>query len=192
MRVFGLKSNRFCLWKGVVNILISIYVWFSWLRMCVVCILMVVVFLTYSICIIVAICWSFNHLKGFRRMFSSFIEIFCANSQQYHYQLYCYRDLLLSWLIFFVVRSQCFCFCFCLVISCFEIGVTIYIDPFFNLDFFTSYILIFHIIINPFMECKHDNVTYILCILSQTLLSDWQRPMIKWSNFCPCVLKFIK
>ncbi len=31
-------------------------------------------FLTYNICIVVAICWSFNHLQGFRRKISSLID----------------------------------------------------------------------------------------------------------------------
>jgi hypothetical protein len=83
-------------------------------------------------------------------------------------------------------------FCLFLVISCFEIGVTIYIDHFLNLVLLTSCIAIFHTIISPFMEPQHDSVTYMLCILSRTLSSDWQRPMIKWSNVCPCILKFIK
>jgi hypothetical protein len=37
------------------------------------------------------------------------------------------------------------------------------------------------------MECKCDNVTYMLCMLSWTLLSGWQR---SWSNVC--ALKSIK
>jgi hypothetical protein len=47
-------------------------------------------------------------------------------------------------------------------------------------------------IINSFMECKHDNVTYMLCIFNCTLLGGWQRSMIKWSNAYPYALKSVK
>jgi hypothetical protein len=70
--VFQLRSNGCYLWKCVVNIWISIYVRFL-LHICVVSILMVVVFKYITFCIVVTICWSFNHPKGFKKMFSSFI-----------------------------------------------------------------------------------------------------------------------
>ncbi len=45
---------------------------------------------------------------------------------------------------------------------------------------------------NSFMECKHDNVTYMSCIFNGTLLRGWQKSMITWSNACPYALKSVK
>ncbi len=38
-------------------------------------------FLTYNICIVATICWSFNHLQGFRIIFSSFIDNWKSSCQ---------------------------------------------------------------------------------------------------------------
>ncbi len=55
-----------------------------------------------------------------------------------------------------------------------------------------SHIIIHRKIMNSFMECKRDNVTYMLCIFNCTLLGGWQRSMIKCSNACPYALKSMK
>jgi hypothetical protein len=47
-------------------------------------------------------------------------------------------------------------------------------------------------IMNPSMGCKHDNVTDMLSMLIGTPLDDYFKSMIKWSNVCPKVLKFIR
>ncbi len=47
-------------------------------------------------------------------------------------------------------------------------------------------------ITSPSIERRCDNVTYMLCIFSGMLLGGWCKSMIKWSNVCPCVLKFVK
>jgi hypothetical protein len=47
-------------------------------------------------------------------------------------------------------------------------------------------------ITNPSIEHRCDNVTYILCIFSGTLLGRLHRSMIKWSNVCPSILKFVR
>jgi hypothetical protein len=44
----------------------------------------------------------------------------------------------------------------------------------------------------PYMECRCDNITYVFCILNDTLLASWQRSMIKLSNVCPYALKSTK
>jgi len=45
---------------------------------------------------------------------------------------------------------------------------------------------------NPSMDCKCDKVMSMLCIFKRALLGGYQRFMIKLSNVCPCVLKFLK
>jgi hypothetical protein len=45
---------------------------------------------------------------------------------------------------------------------------------------------------NPSKEHKHDNVTYMLCILSWILSGGWQRSMIKCSKVCPWASKSVK
>jgi hypothetical protein len=42
---------------------------------------------------------------------------------------------------------------------------------------------------NPYMEGRSNNITYMFCILNDTLSTSWQRSMIKLSNVCPCALK---
>jgi hypothetical protein len=45
---------------------------------------------------------------------------------------------------------------------------------------------------SPYMECRYDNITYVFCILNDTLLASWQRSMIKLSNVYPYALKSMK
>jgi hypothetical protein len=45
---------------------------------------------------------------------------------------------------------------------------------------------------NPSMDCKHDKVTYMLCIFKCTLLDGCRRSIINLSNVCPCALKSIR
>jgi len=52
----------------------------------------------------------------------------------------------------------------------FTIGVIIFNDHFKKLTLCMFCIVIFCKIMNLFKERKHDNVTYMLCILSYTLL----------------------
>jgi len=42
------------------------------------------------------------------------------------------------------------------------------------------------------MERKFYNITYMFCILNDTLSTSWQKPMIKLSNVYPCVLKSMR
>jgi hypothetical protein len=65
------------------------------------------------------------------------------------------------------------CLYFSFVMSCFEVGVTICIDLFLNSILLMFCIMISCEIINPFIEHRCDNGTYMLCILSQTLSSGW-------------------
>jgi hypothetical protein len=53
-----------------------------------------------------------------------------------------------------------------------------------------SWIIILHRIMNPYMDCRHDKVTYMLCIFKCMLSNGCQRSIIKLSNVCPCALKF--
>jgi hypothetical protein len=55
-----------------------------------------------------------------------------------------------------------------------------------------SWIIIFHKNMNPSMDCKHDKVTYMLCIFKCTLLDGCRRSIINLSNVCPCALKSIR
>jgi len=52
--------------------------------------------------------------------------------------------------------------------------------------------MIFCKIMSPSKEHKHDNVTYMLCILSWILSNGWQRSMIKCSKVCPWALNSVK
>ncbi len=54
---------------------------------------------------------------------------------------------------------------FFLVISCFEEGVTIFINHFLNSNLLMTFIVRSCRIISPSMECKRDNVMYMLCTL---------------------------
>jgi len=45
---------------------------------------------------------------------------------------------------------------------------------------------------SPYMERKFYNITYMFCILNDTLSTSWQKPMIKLSNVYPCVLKSMR
>jgi hypothetical protein len=45
---------------------------------------------------------------------------------------------------------------------------------------------------SPYMERKFDNITYMFCILNDTLSTSWQKPMIKLSNVYPCALKSMR
>jgi hypothetical protein len=73
-------------------------------------------------------------------------------------------------------------------ILCFEIGSNISRNPFLNLILHMSWIVIFHKIMSPSMDRRHNKVTYMLCIFKCTLSSGCRRFMIKLSNVCPCVL----
>jgi len=74
------------------------------------------------------------------------------------------------------------------VILCFEISSNISSNHFLNLVLHMSWITIFHRIISPSMNHRHDKVTYILCIFKCTLLGGCRRSTINLSNVCPCVL----
>jgi hypothetical protein len=73
-------------------------------------------------------------------------------------------------------------------ILCFEIGSNISSNLFLNLVLHMSLIVIFRKIMSPSMDCRHNKVTYMLCIFKCTLSSGCQRSMIKLSNVCPCTL----
>jgi hypothetical protein len=79
-----------------------------------------------------------------------------------------------------------------LVILCCEIGSNIFSYHFLKLALHMSWIVIFRTIMNPSMNHIHDKVAYMLCIFKCTLSCGCQRFMIKLSNFCPCVLKFVR
>jgi hypothetical protein len=55
-----------------------------------------------------------------------------------------------------------------------------------------SYIVIFHRIMNPSMDHRHDKIMYMLCIFKHTLSGGCRRSMIKLSNVCPYALKSVK
>jgi len=55
-----------------------------------------------------------------------------------------------------------------------------------------SWIVISNKIMRPYMKLKCDNIMYMLCILSITLLGGQQRFMIKWSNVFLCIFKSMK
>jgi hypothetical protein len=78
------------------------------------------------------------------------------------------------------------------VILCFETGSNIFSDHFLKLALLMSCIVISRRIMSPSMDCRYDNVTYMLYIFKCTLLGVCQRSMIKLSNVCPCALKFVK
>ncbi len=77
------------------------------------------------------------------------------------------------------------------VILCFEIGSNISRDPFLKLALHMSCIVIFHRIMSPSMDIC-DKVMYMLCIFKSTLSSGYQRSVIKLSNVCPCLLKYVR
>jgi len=54
-----------------------------------------------------------------------------------------------------------------------KISVTISNDPFLKLALCMSYIVIYHKIMNPSMDDKRHNITYMLCIFSCTLSNGW-------------------
>ncbi len=54
------------------------------------------------------------------------------------------------------------------------------------------HIIIFRRIMNPSMDYECDKVMSMVCIFKRTLSGGYQRFMIKLSNVCPCVLKFLK
>jgi hypothetical protein len=58
-----------------------------------------------------------------------------------------------------------------LAIICFGIGSNISDDHFLKLTLHMSWIIIFRNIMNPYMDCRHDKVTYMLCIFKCMLLS---------------------
>jgi hypothetical protein len=60
---------------------------------------------------------------------------------------------------------QCLELFFFYVISCFEVGITIFIGDFLNSIFFMFCMVRSCRIISPAMECKHDNVMHMLCTL---------------------------
>ncbi len=70
--------------------------------------------------------------------------------------------------------------CFHFQLSFFEVGFVYLLDNNILLD------------MSPYMECKCDNITYVFCILNDTLLASWQRSMIKLSIVCPYALKSMK
>ncbi len=71
----------------------------------------------------------------------------------------------------------------------FKTGVVISNDPFLKLTLCMFWIVIFCKIMSPSKEHKHDNVTYMLCILSWILSSGWRRSMIECSKVCPWASK---
>jgi pentatricopeptide repeat protein len=75
------------------------------------------------------------------------------------------------------------------VILCFGIGSNIFNDPFLKLALHMSWIIIFCKIMNPYMDCRHNKVTYMLCIFKRMLSSGCRRSIIKLSNVCSCALK---
>ncbi len=64
--------------------------------------------------------------------------------------------------------------------------------PFLKLDLCTFQIITYCKIMSPYMERKFDNITYMFCILNDTLSTSWQKPMIKLSNVYPCALKSMR
>ncbi len=77
------------------------------------------------------------------------------------------------------------------VILCFQIGYNIYKDLFLKLALHISCIVIFCKIMSPFIDHRHDKVTYMLCIFKRTLSGGCQRSMIKLPTVYPCALKFV-
>jgi hypothetical protein len=73
-----------------------------------------------------------------------------------------------------------------LVILCFETRSNIFNNHFLKLALLMSCIVIFNWIMSLSMDCRHDNVTYMLCIFKCTLLGVCQMAMTKLSNVCPC------
>jgi hypothetical protein len=67
---------------------------------------------------------------------------------------------------------------------CLKINVTISNDPFSKLALCMCYMVTYRKIMNPSMDHKHHNITYMLCIFSCTLSNGWWRFIIKWSNVC--------
>jgi hypothetical protein len=59
------------------------------------------------------------------------------------------------------------------VILCFQIGYNIFKDLFLKLALHMSCIGIFCKIMSPFMDRRHDKVTYMLCIFKCTLSGGW-------------------
>ncbi len=94
--------------------------------------------------------------------------------------------------VFFFVSFNGLLFWMFLVILCFETGSNISSDPFFKLALLMSCIVISCRIMSPSMDCRHDNVTYMLYIFKCTLLGVHRRSMFKLSNVCPCALKFVR
>jgi hypothetical protein len=80
----------------------------------------------------------------------------------------------------------------CFVILCFEIGSNISKDPFLKLVLHMFCMVIFHRIMNPFMDRKYDKVMYMLCIFKRTLSGGCRRFMIKLSNVCLSALKYVR
>jgi hypothetical protein len=168
MHVFRLRSNGYYWWKCIVCTWISIYVQFLSSCMCVVGILMVVVFKHITFALLPSYVGQSIILYNLERHFHhlQLIEYLHASSQLYNYQLCC-LILLWSWLKKIVVAFQCVVFRILKkrVISCFEEGVTIFIGHFLNLVLLMFYIVRSCRIISPSMECKRDNVMYMLCTL---------------------------
>ncbi len=79
-----------------------------------------------------------------------------------------------------------------LVKLCFGIDSNISNDPLLKLALHMSWIIIFCRIMNPCMDCRHNKVTYMLCIFKRMLSSGCRRSIIKLSNVCPCALKFVR
>jgi hypothetical protein len=94
--------------------------------------------------------------------------------------------------VIFFVRLNGLLFWMTLIILCFETSSNIFSDPFLKLALFIFCIVIFHRIMSPSMDCKCDNVMYMLCIFKCTLLGGCQRSMIKSSIVCLCALKFMR
>jgi hypothetical protein len=83
-------------------------------------------------------------------------------------------------------------FCLHWLYYVFDVGVIISNDIFSKFALLMFWIVIFQRITIWFIKRTHDNIKYMLCIFSGTLLGGWQRSMIKWSNICPCALKIVK
>jgi hypothetical protein len=73
-----------------------------------------------------------------------------------------------------------------------EISFVICNYPFLNLVLHMSLIDISFNITNPSNEHKHDNLTDMLCMLIGTLLGDYFKLMVNWSNVYFLVLKSMK
>jgi hypothetical protein len=95
-------------------------------------------------------------------------------------------------LVFFFVGFQWIIILYVFCYICFGIGSNISNGLTFKLTLHMSWIVIFHRIMSPFVDHKHDKVMYMLCILKHMLSGHCQKFIIKLSKVCPCALKFMR